>query len=194
MSSHTSLSVKVHWRRAERVVVEAVAWPGGVVYFGHLALPLSSLVLTQSAWIPDEPATLGPNRRPALIIGCTQVLLTELACYRVRRDVASGAARLNSAALRLLSDLAARACRQLAHLHGVGNWRPTRRCEGARASGWRHVRVGHVLVRDGNCSCERAGCRRRGGSPHARRRLIVRGGDLSEKPLPSWRLVGEASY
>jgi hypothetical protein len=124
------------------------------------------------------------------------VLLTELACYRVRRDVASGAARLNSAALRLLSDLAARACRQLAHLHGVGNWRPTRRCEGARASGWRHVRVGHVLVRDGNCSCERAGCRRRGGSPHARRRLIVRGGDSSceaETCRRSHSLVGDLS-
>jgi hypothetical protein len=45
-----------------------------------------------------------------------------------------------------------------------------------------------------------SGCRRRGGNSsceaeicRARRRLFVRGRDLSGKPLPRWRLVGEAS-
>jgi hypothetical protein len=56
----------------------------------------------------------------------------------------------------------------------------------ARASRWRHVRVGRVLVGDGNCSCEQTGCWRRGGDSscgtetcRARRRLLVRGGDSS---------------
>jgi hypothetical protein len=51
--------------------------------------------------------------------------------------------------------------------------------------------AGLVLVGDGNYSFERVGWRRRGGNssrgtetPRARWRLIVRGGDLSEKPPP----------
>jgi hypothetical protein len=46
-----------------------------------------------------------------------------------------------------------------------------------------------VLVGGGDCSRERAGCRRRGRdssceteNPHATQRLVVRGGDLSGKP------------
>jgi hypothetical protein len=56
-----------------------------------------------------------------LNIGDTQVPLTDLACCRIGRDGALGAAWPNSVALWLLLELAARVCRQLAYLHGVGN-------------------------------------------------------------------------
>jgi hypothetical protein len=81
----------------------------------------------------------------------------------------------------------------------AASWRiciPTCRCRGACASGWRHVRVGRVLVGDGNYSCERAGCRRWGRSPRARQRLVVRGRDSSCKAVTCWRshpLVGDLS-
>jgi hypothetical protein len=125
---------------------------------------------------------LGPNRRPALIVGGTRVLLSELACCRVRWDNASRAARPDSAALRLSSELTAHACRQLAYLHGVGNWCPMCHCREACASVWRHVCADRILVGGENYSCKQAVCQRRGGNssceaetPCARRRLLVRG-------------------
>jgi hypothetical protein len=115
----------------------------------------------------------------------------------------SRAVRPNSVALRLSSEPSTRVCRQLAYLHGMGNWRPTRRRGEARASGCRHICVDRVVVGDGDYSCERAGCRRRGRdlsceveTPRARRKLLVRDGDLSceaETPHAGWRLVGEGT-
>jgi hypothetical protein len=124
-----------------------------------------------------------------------------------------GGRAIDSATLRLLSELAARARRQLDRLHGMGNRRPhivagepVRRggatfvwivswseAETARAN--RQVVGGEaetcrarrrLLVRDGDSSCETE-------TPRARQRLFVRGGGLSEKPPPSRRLVEEAS-
>jgi hypothetical protein len=43
------------------------------------------------------------------------------------------------------------------------------------------------VVRGGDSSCGTKTC-------HARQRLFVRDGNMSEKPPPSWSLVGEASY
>jgi hypothetical protein len=40
---------------------------------GRLALPLSSLVVTQPVRAQDEPVTLRLNRRPELVIGGTRV-------------------------------------------------------------------------------------------------------------------------
>jgi hypothetical protein len=140
------------------------------------------------------------------------VLLTGLACRRAGRGGASGAARRNSAALHPLLEPATRSCRQLERLHGMGNWRPMCRCEGARVLGWHHVRVGPGLlvltfsygltfVGDGNNSCKRVSCRRRGENSsykaetcRARQRLLVRGGDLSEKSPLSRVLVVEGSH
>jgi hypothetical protein len=133
-------------------------------------------------------AMLRPNRRPALNVGGTRVLLSELACCRVGWDGASRATQPNNAALRLSSEPAARGCCQLMCLHGVWNWRGSlcvevaprlhRPCLGRRR---------RLLVRTSRLS-------------EARRRLVVRGKalsceaeTLSEKPSPSWRLVGEAS-
>jgi hypothetical protein len=102
-----------------------------------------------------------------LIIGGTRVPQLELACCRVGCDGVLMVVQLCRAALRLLSELAARVCRQLVRLHGMGNW--------------------HALV--GDCSCERAGCR-------ARQRLVVQGGDLSCEAETCWRsflLVGDLS-
>jgi hypothetical protein len=114
------------------------------------------------------------------------VPLTELACREVGRDSASGTVRPNSATLQPLSEPSGRACRQLVRLYGVENWCTTRRREGACALGRGHVRVGCVLVGDGNYSCKRVGCWRRGGdsscgteTPRVRRRLVVRGGASS---------------
>jgi hypothetical protein len=70
----------------------------------------------------------------------------------------------------------ARSCRQMVCLHGVGNRRPTRCCGGARASRWRHVR---------DCSCEQVVVGGEAKTPRAEWRLVVRGGDLSEKPPPT---------
>jgi hypothetical protein len=173
---------------------------GWAVYFGQLVPPPSTLVLTQpvSAW--DDLAMLGPNWRPSLIVGGTRVLLMELACCRLRWDDALRVVRPINVILRLSSEPAARACRQLVHLHGVENWHPTHCCGEACALGWRHDCVDRVLVGGGDCSCERAGCRRWGGNSscevetcRARQRLVVRGGGLSEKPSFSRRLVKEAS-
>jgi hypothetical protein len=63
----------------------------------------------------------------------------ELACCGVGWDDALMAMRPNRAALRLPSEPAARTCRQLVCLHGMENWRPTRRSGGVHAPGWRHV-------------------------------------------------------
>jgi hypothetical protein len=125
------------------------------------------------------------------------VLLTGLACRRVGRDDALGAARLNSTAIRLLLEPAARACRQLERFHGVGNWCLACRHGEARASGsttfvWapypmlRPLCVGPALVEDGNYSCERvagggdSSCEKLVG---VRRRLLVRGGDSSREAV-----------
>jgi hypothetical protein len=56
-----------------------------------------------------------------LIVGGTQVPWSELACHRVGWDGVSRAVQLSSVALRILSEPAARACLQLAYLHGMGN-------------------------------------------------------------------------
>jgi hypothetical protein len=66
--------------------------------------------------VRDDPATLGPNRRPALIVGGHSSASDGVGVpqSRMGRHVV---------------------------LHGVGNWRPTRRCERARSSIWCHVRV-----------------------------------------------------
>jgi hypothetical protein len=111
----------------------------GLFTLGRLVLPPSSLELTQLARVRGELATLRPNRRPVLIIGGTQVPRSELACCRVGCDGVLMATRLCRAALRLLSELAARACCQLVRLHGMGNWRPTHRSGIVRASVQRHV-------------------------------------------------------
>jgi hypothetical protein len=134
------------------------------------------------------------------------VLLTGLACRRVGRDGVMGAARLNSAALRLLSEPAARVCRQLECLHGVEDCllrvvagKPERR--GSATFMWapdptlRPPCVGpacrrqKLLVRASSRRRRlpvRASCRRRGENSscevettRARRRLLVRDGNLS---------------
>jgi hypothetical protein len=64
---------------------------------------------------------LRPNHRPVLIVGGTRVPRLELACCRVGCDGVLMVARLSKDALRLLSELAARVCRQLVSLHGVGD-------------------------------------------------------------------------
>jgi hypothetical protein len=56
-----------------------------------------------------------------------------------------GGARLNNAVLRLLSEPAAHAWRQLEHLHGEGIRCPACHHGGARASGSHHVRVGPLI-------------------------------------------------
>jgi hypothetical protein len=71
---------------------------------------------------------------------------------------------------------------QLLYLHGVGNRSPTRVGGGARALGlchasWAHAPVGAgLVVRGGDFSCEAETSR-------TRRRLVVRGGDLSRGSL-----------
>jgi hypothetical protein len=118
---------------------------------------------------------LRPNHRPELVVGGTPVPRVELACCRVGRDDDLMVARLSRAALRLLLWLAARAGRQLVHLHGVGNRPPppTRRGGGVHVPGSRHVvqlapwseaetaRANEQLVvRGGDLSCEAETCRR----------------------------------
>jgi hypothetical protein len=102
------------------------------------------------------------------------------------------AARLSKAALRLLSELNVRVCRQLVCLHGMGNRRPTRcsgrvhvmrLCHVVRDASWSETESARanelVVVRGGDLSCEAETCR-------ARRRLV---GEASS----SRELVGEAS-
>jgi hypothetical protein len=100
------------------------------------------------------------------------------------------AARLSKAALRLLSELNVRVCRQLVCLHGMGNRRPTRcsgrvhvmrLCHVVRDASWSETESARanelVVVRGGDLSCEAE-------TSLARRRLVVRGGDWSEKLPP----------
>jgi hypothetical protein len=90
----------------------------------------------------------------------------KLACGRVGDDGDGMAAQPGRPALRLLSGPAAYVGRQLVRLHGVGNRSPTRRGGGVRAPG----------------SHRRSWPTPQSESEEARavRRLVVRGGDLSE--------------
>jgi hypothetical protein len=108
----------------------------------------------------------------------------ELACCRVGDDGDLTAAQPSRAALRLLSGPAARAGRQLVHLHGMGNRSP--RVIVGVFTPWDHatwfgLRLGRrrrLLIRMSSLSCEAETCR-------VRRRLIG-GGPFS------WELVGDA--
>jgi hypothetical protein len=156
--------------------------------------------VTHPAWAWAKPATLGPKCRQTLLIESTWVPPAGLVCRRIRRYDMLGVVRLNNAILRLLSEPAAWACRQLERLHGVGNrcvacrrGEPDRR--GNTTFMWAPVpmlwplRVSPTLVGGGNFSCERVvgggvfpykrSCRRRGGkssceaeTPHARQSLV----------------------
>jgi hypothetical protein len=116
---------------------------------------------------------LRPNRRLVLIIGGTLVPRSELACCRVGCDGVLMVTRLCKAALRLLSELAARACCQLVRLHGMGNGRPTHCSRRVHVLVQRHVawtapwsemetaRANEqVVVRGGDLSCEAETCHR----------------------------------
>jgi hypothetical protein len=96
----------------------------------------------------------------------------EFACCRVGRDGDLMAARLNEPHLRLLSGLAARACRKRVRLHGMGNWPSTCRSESVYMPGSRHVvwlmpwsqaetarASEQLVVRGGDLSCEAETCR-----------------------------------
>jgi Zn-dependent metalloprotease len=63
----------------------------------------------------------------------------EFACCRVGLDGDLMVAQLSRAALRLLSRPAARAGRQLVHLHDIRNCSPTHRGGGVHTPGSRHV-------------------------------------------------------
>jgi hypothetical protein len=108
----------------------------------------------------------------------------KLACGRVGDDVDGTAVQPVIPVLRLLLGPAACMGRQLVPLHGAGNCTPTRRGGGACASGSRRVSWPtpqsesrgararrRLVVRGVDLSCEAE-------TYHARRRLIVRGGDL----------------
>jgi hypothetical protein len=110
---------------------------------------------------------------------------SELVCCRVGWDDVLMAVQLGSAALCLMSEPTAHACCLLVCLHVMGNWHPTRRCGGVRASVCRHI------AWTGSWS-EIETPRANKQVVGARRRLLVRGGDLSKKLPPSRRLVGEA--
>jgi hypothetical protein len=147
----------------------------GLFTLGRIALLLSSLGLTQPIWARDVLATLRPNCRPVLIVGGTRVPQVEFACCRVGWDDDMMAAQPGRAALRLLSEPGARACRQLVRLHGMSNRRPTHH------SGRVHV--------SGSCHVVRLVSWSEMESAHANKLLVVRGGDWS-KGLP---LVGNWS-
>jgi hypothetical protein len=107
---------------------------------------------------------LRTNRRPVLTVGGTQVPRSELAYYRVGCDGVLMAARLSRAALRLLPELAARACRQLVPLRNVAEEFVCRGC-----ATWHGLRLGQrrrVLVQTGWLLCEVETSR-------VRRRLVV---------------------
>jgi hypothetical protein len=78
---------------------------------------------------------------------------SELACCRVRWDGVLRAMQLSCAALQLLSEPAARACCQVAYLHGMGDWRPTHSSGEFLVLGWRHVprRGGHSGYMKSSC-------------------------------------------
>jgi hypothetical protein len=104
---------------------------------------------------------------------------SELACCRVGWDDASRVAQPNNAALRLSSEPAARVCCQLACLHGVGNWRPTRHCGEACASRWHHV---HIEWSWSEAETAHANEQVVGGeaeTPRARQRILMQRRDLS---------------
>jgi hypothetical protein len=89
----------------------------------------------------------------------------KLADGRVGYDVDGMAVQPVKPALRLSSGLAACMGRQLVPLHGAGNRSPTRRGGGARASA--SCRVSWPMPQSES------------GGARARRRFVVRGGDLS---------------
>jgi hypothetical protein len=64
---------------------------------------------------------------------------SELACCRVGWDGVLRVVRPNIATLRLSLEPTVCVCRQLVYSYGTGNWRPTCRSGGVRASGWCHV-------------------------------------------------------
>jgi hypothetical protein len=124
---------------------------------------------------------------------------SELVCCRVGCDGVLMAVQLSSVALCPLSKMSAPACHQLVCLHGMGNWHPTRCNGGSRALVWHHVmwvapwsetgtaRANKQVVGGGDSSCEAE-------AGHARRRLVVRGEDLSCKEKTcrrSFLLVGD---
>jgi hypothetical protein len=112
------------------VVVEAARGWAGLFTLGRLVLLRSSLGPTQPVWARDELATLRPNCRHVLDVGATRVPWVEFACCRgVGCDSDMMDVRPCRAALRLLSESSARACRLLVCLHGMGNRHPTRRSE-----------------------------------------------------------------
>jgi hypothetical protein len=123
---------------------------------------------------------LRPNCRPMLIIGGTRVPQLELACCRVGCDGVLMVVQLCRAALRLLSELAARVCRQLVRLHGMGNWHPT--CRSGRV----YALVQHHVAWTTPWS----------ETARANEQVVVQGRDLSckvETCRARRRLVGEAS-
>jgi hypothetical protein len=85
---------------------------------------------------------------------------------QVRRDGDLMAVQLSRATLRLLSGPTARVGRQLVRLHGMGNRSPTRRGRGVHArdrATWYGLRLGwrrRLVVRGGDLSCEVETCRR----------------------------------
>jgi hypothetical protein len=88
----------------------------------------------------------------------------EFACFRVGRDFDLMAARLNRAALRLLSRSSARASCQLVRLHGMRNQPPRVVVEEftcrARTT-WYGLHLGRrqrLLVRTSNLSCDAETC------------------------------------
>jgi hypothetical protein len=93
---------------------------------------------------------------------------SKLACGRVGDDGDGVAVQPGRPVLRLLLALAACMGRQLVSLHGAGNRSPTRHGGGARAA-CRGPRLSRS--RGGLCEVE---------TSRARRRLVVRGGNLSE--------------
>jgi hypothetical protein len=107
----------------------------------------------------------------------------KLACGRAGVDGDGMVVQSGRLALRLLSWPAACMGCQLVRLHGEGNQSPTRRSGDVRAPGsccmsWPTPSQSRgELARDKDSSCEAETC-------HARRRVVVRGGDLSEGVPP----------
>jgi hypothetical protein len=180
-------------------------WPVDVVHPGHLAFPLSSFLLTRPAWVRDESAMFGPNRRQVLIVGGTRVPVTRLACRKVGRDGALGARG------EIVPHYSPCQSRPPARAASAVDWcicmvwgtsaprivakEPGRR-DGATfvwalVSSFRPSRPGLALVGNENYSCERASCRSDAETPCVRQRLVVRGGNLSKKPPPAGDLSGK---
>jgi hypothetical protein len=183
-------------------------WPVDVVHPGHLAFPLSSFLLTRPAWVRDESAMFGPNRRQVLIVGGTRVPVTGLACRKVGRDGALGARG------EIVPHYSPCQSRPPARAASAVDWcicmvwgtsaprivakEPGRR-DGATfvwalVSSFRPSRPGLALVGNENYSCERASCRRRCGDSLCEAETCRAGRKLVEEATPSRRLVREASY